>query len=221
MPSISEPNNGISAIAVCATGWAGTVKTTISGTDAEVTPDDYTSALRVWMDLLRISMQIHGEDWEGYSTAGGVLSIVADSAHTLVATSTTQTRLGATGTYTGAASYEMDAAHDNGVYPTHGIAVPRNVGWELSRGRHAVDGSGTVGRVRVGAGMSVRLCDSWSAIHTFESALDAEQNRARLLDIWVGGHDLGRYQLQGMHRERVGLVVDPCALVLDLLRVAA
>lgn len=207
-------NPMVAGLALVRSGWGGDVTVTIGATVATVTTSGRTSAAEVWEDVVREAAKIHGGEWEGYPTAAGKLAIRGPSAFTLAATSTAQSRLGLTGTYTGASSYTATSAHSDGVYPSYGLACTVGAA-QSDRGEPTADGAyGWPGRATSARGRVV-CYGTFSEVNTLEATLDG----AETWDAWIAGRIVSRVRLGAVRRSRWGDQASQATLTADAMEV--
>ena len=189
-----------SGLALVDAGWTGAVTVTIGAVVAAVQPQGRMSAAGVWMYLLQECRRIHGGTWAGYVDSADKLYITSDTAaFALAATSVTQTRLGLTGTYTGATAYTADVAHYGAVTPSLGLM--------LDAGDASVSGMPPGASGALGAG------GAWAAeggtLACFGTiaelvALEVTLLAAEVYDVWLEGRHQGRVHLGNISRARWG-----------------
>lgn len=189
-------------------GWGGTITITIGAVVAAFAPPARTSAAFLWDYLLREATRVHGGTWAGFVDPADKLYIAGSAgAFTLAATGVAQTRLGLTGTYTGASAYTADVAHYGAVTPSRGFLLTS--GFPSSQAI-APAASGTMGATGAYEPMGGTL-DVHGTLSEI-AGLEATLNAATVYDVHLIGRLQARVRLQGVVRKRLGLHGDQAFL---------
>lgn len=176
-------------------GWTGTLVVDSSYT---VTPRQRESAVsfmaRVIEEVYVRSLAATGSALTLTMTvsSSGVITLAGSATFTLSATGTTQTRLGWTGTYTGASTYTAAGAYTGAYVPELGLALDLAAPWQ-SEGVVASDGllawSGSEEPTRAQLSLWTGYADSWDA-----------EIQAGEWDVWSGSRMLGRVFVERFRR---------------------
>lgn len=182
------------AIARVLSGWSGNIE--VAG--YQVGPRQRESAMalmaRVVAHVYAASLAATGVALTLTLTvsAGGVLTLTGDAVYVLTATGTTRTRLGWTGTYTGASTYTAAAAIASGHVPAHGLQLDLAAPWQ-SEGSPAADGlmawTGPEQTTRSVLSLWTTYSDAWAA-----------ELLAGEWDVWAGSRMLGRVFVERFSR---------------------
>jgi len=197
-----------SGLALVDAGWTGSVTVTIGAVVATLTPTGRWSVAAAWAYVLQEATRLHGGTWSGYVDSADKLFISGTAGNfTLAATGTTQTRLGLTGTYTGAGSYTADVAHYGAVTPSLGL---RYDGGDTSIGGTAPGATGAFGFGGAWASEAGGLAcyGTIAELVALESTLMA----ANVYDAWLDGRLVTRIHVGNVTRSRWGAHADRAML---------
>ena len=193
-------NPGSVGLALVDSGWTGDVQVSRGATTETITPPTRTSAAALWAEVIRAAANKFGGTWQGWPDADDKLHITTTlPSFDLVCSGTTQTRLGFTSTYTGAASYTAASAHYEGQYPTRGLRLSVGVASRRTRPPVASGDFGGSGARRGPTGTLV-CYGTYSEIVTLESELTGGETH----DAWIGGRVISRVRLGDVKRRRWG-----------------
>jgi hypothetical protein len=197
-----------SGLALVDAGWTGVVTVTIGAVVATVQPQGRMSAAAVWAYLLQESTRLHGGSWSGYVDSSDKLYIAGTAGNfTLAATGVTQTRLGLTGTYTGAGSYTADVAHYGAVTPSLGL---RYDGGDAALAGRPAGATGALGSGGAWASEAGGLACYGTIAELV--ALEATLMAANVYDVWLDGRMLAKVHMGNVTRSRWGAHADRCML---------
>lgn len=192
----------VAGLAKTLTGWTGTIKTTVSAVDAEVTPrDGEDSVASLILRLVERSQAVLGLTLTVSVSSAGVLTLTSsNSAFDLVATSNTATRTGFTSTYTSTTTYTAAGAHTSGYYPTYGLRTAPTLATTI--GEAVGDGSGALYGVRNAAPVELIAYDTHALAYAQESG-----STTGVYDVWYDGRGFTRLHVGAWRRRREGGLV--------------